>query len=166
MRRENGGDDEILIKAIGPDVEQTYGNADLTSELTLPGASLREIQVLTRNMANQELRSDFTVLVVEDFKIEGGFQFNTQTFLAILGALVGAICLCSIVSFVWFRRVNLQNATSMTESEKRYLRIFEIRRDIKKTEKLLRFLDKKSEEYRGEQRKLRNLNSKLNDEKN
>ena len=46
------------------------------------------------------------------------------------------------------------------------MRIFEIRRNIKKVEKLLRFLDKKSEEYRSEQKKLRNLNSKLNDEKN
>ena len=106
------------------------------------------------------------MLIVEDFKHDGGAGFNSSQFLVILAIALGVICLCSIVGFVVFRRNDLQQATVMTEGEKRFLRIYEIRRDIKKSEKLIRFLDKKSEEYRGEQRKLRNLNSKLSDEKN
>ena len=163
VQRDGDTTDEVMLRAIGPAGEQLY--TDLTTELVLSGADVEEIKVLARNGQNRPERSAFTVQIVEDFRISGRRDLSSIQFLAYLSIAMVVVCLITIIGFIGYSRTHLEAVVTMTEGEKRYLRIYELRRDVKKSEKLIRFLDKKSEEYRVEQRKLRDFTAQLNGEK-
>ena len=112
-------------------------------------------------MKQQPSKSDFTLQVTEDFKYDGGAGLSDQSILIIILSVLGAFCVLSIIGFVVYLRKKAVDELSMTETESRYLEIFDLRKQIGKVTKTLRFLDKRSDEFKENQNTLRDLNSKL-----
>ena len=90
------------------------------------------------------------VTIKEDFLIDGGIQSNESNLLLILMLVLGVICLLSVVGYIIYLRYQQSEYNRLSETDERYLAIFDVRKHIKLVTKNLRFLDKRSKEFREE----------------
>ena len=66
------------------------------------------------------------------------------------------VCACSITGFILYKRYQMTEL-DLTVTEERYLEVFKLRKEIKRTEKMMRVLDKNSAEHKEQQKHIKKL---------
>ena len=87
------------------------------------------------------------IFITEDFLIDGGkSRISDQTILIILILSIVAFCVFSLIAYVIYRRkLSEEFFEPITETDERFLQIFEIRKKIRKIEKKAKDLVDNSE---------------------
>ena len=103
-------------------------------EFQNPGLDIIRIHVLN---LKERVDSALRIYVTEDFLIDGGkSRMSDQTILALLISAIVLFCIISLIAYVLYRRkMSEEFFEAITETDERFLRIFEIRKKIRKIER-------------------------------
>lgn len=117
-------------------VEEVDGKKVAVKETTMSDGRLEYIRIHVLNM-KERVETPLKIYVTEDFLIDGGIGSISETTILIL-LIVGIVvfCLFSLAGYVYYRRkLSEEFFEAITETDERYLVIFDLRKKIRKLER-------------------------------
>ena len=116
-----------------------YGKDVVLKEVEYENPNLLSIRIHVLNLKKRE-ETPLRIYVTEDFLIDGGLEkISEGTILVLLIIGIVLFCLCSLGAYVYYRRkLSEEFFEPITETDERFLQIFEIRKKIRKIERKAR----------------------------
>lgn len=116
--------------------EEVNGKRVAVKSTSISNRNLEYIRLHILNLKKRD-ETPLKIYVTEDFLVDGGFGSISETTIMVL-LIVGTVlfCLCSLAAYIYYRRKRAEEFfEAITETDERYLEIFEIRKKIRKIER-------------------------------